>query len=663
MRRYSILAVLIVLLLAVGMQAQWKSLGPEGGDARALAYDPRNPDRVLLGTSAGQMFESRDAGRTWKPTSHFGKRDDYVLDHIVFDPSDPNTIYVAAWSVEETNGDLFRSTDGGRTWNAIEAMKGKSIRAFTLAEKNPKILVVGALDGVFRSIDRGSHWSKITPDNHPDLRNFESLALDRNDPNIIYAGTWHLPWKTTDGGKNWHNIKTGMIDDSDVFSIIIDRSNPQVVFASACSGIYRSDSAGERFSKVQGIPGSARRTRVLQQDPVNPQIVYAGTTEGLWKTVDGGRTFKRVSPPNFILNDVLIDPRNPSRVLIATDRGGVFLSEDAAGTFRASNTGFSHRQITSVVADGKDASTFYVSVVNDKEFGGVFTSRDGGQVWTQMSAGLGKLDVFDLKQSPDGTLVAATNRGMYRFSPQTRQWEPINSIVTVKSRPAPKAVRVKGKLVKPKPLAPVVTRTTLSRRALGLDLSGNTWLAATDAGLLRSTDRGKTWTGGPVGSESYFVSVAHDGGLAVGAGVRSIAISQDGGQQWELKSAPAYITRIYDVTVVKDNIWLATREGAFRSADQGRTWEHVIGGMPARNVFSIDHTQDGVMVATADANVVYVSRDSGRSWSASQKANHMLRRAITRNGRILAATAYNGLVVSEGSERANNSQWQVGGGN
>ena len=69
---------------------------------------------------------------------------------------------------------------------------------------------------------------------------------------------------------------------------------------------------------------------------MNPNVVYAGTTEGLWKTVDGGKIFKLISPPNFIVNDVMIDPRNASRVLVATDRNGVVASNDAGQTFRAS---------------------------------------------------------------------------------------------------------------------------------------------------------------------------------------------------------------------------------------------------------------------------------------------------------------------------------------
>jgi len=101
----------------------------------------------------------------------------------------------------------------------------------------------------------------------------ESIAIDPGDPRIIYAGTWHLPWKTTDGGQHWNSIKEGVIEDSDVFSIIVDPKEPKVVYASACSGIYKSENSGGRFKKVQGIPSTARRTRVLMQDPNHLETV------------------------------------------------------------------------------------------------------------------------------------------------------------------------------------------------------------------------------------------------------------------------------------------------------------------------------------------------------------------------------------------------------
>jgi photosystem II stability/assembly factor-like uncharacterized protein len=91
--------------------------------------------------------------------------------------------------------------------------------------------------------------------------------VDPGDADTVYVGTWHLPWKTADGGKTWHNIKQGLIVDSDVFSIIVDPEHPHTVYLSACSGIYKSENAGTLFRKIQGIPSEARRTRSLKQDP------------------------------------------------------------------------------------------------------------------------------------------------------------------------------------------------------------------------------------------------------------------------------------------------------------------------------------------------------------------------------------------------------------
>src|ERR1700676_3736338 len=93
------LLVLAVSLLSTALLASgpWQVLGPDGGDARSLAYDAHNPDHILLGTSAGQRFPSTDAGRTWSRLAPLGA--DYVVDHIAINPQDSNPIYVSAWSV------------------------------------------------------------------------------------------------------------------------------------------------------------------------------------------------------------------------------------------------------------------------------------------------------------------------------------------------------------------------------------------------------------------------------------------------------------------------------------------------------------------------------------------------------------------------------------
>lgn len=650
MLKRSLLCCALVFLISISAVAQWRSLGPYGGNARALTYDPSNPDHILLGSGAGALFESTDGGRHWKHFAHLGPGHELMLENIVFDPSHPATIYVGGWSIV-SGGGFFITRDGGRTWSEPAGLRGKSVQALALADSDPRMMIAGTLDGLYRSSDRGENWVRISPAGHPDLKEFESVAIDPHDPKIIYAGTWHLPWKTTDGGATWSSIKQGLIDDSDVFSIILDRANPQIVFASACSGIYKSENGGQLFHKVQGIPNTARRTRVLQQDPVAMNTVYAGTTEGLWKTTDGGKTFKLTSPPNFILNDVMVDPRNSKRVLIATDRGGVYASDDAGLTFHPSNDGFSQRQITSVVADPEHASDLYASVINDKEFGGVFRAHDG--TWSQVSEGLGGRDVFDL-QSTKGQLVAATNRGIYVFEASRQRWEPSSLIENHKAAPASQPVRSKkGKTPATKAQPPVTTRSAFGGRVMAIALGSRRWYAATDDGMLISENEGKSWSGGPVDGEKAFFAVSAHDQTAVAAAQRDLWYSTDETAHWLRQPVPTWVTRIYSVTVASDDsVWLSTREGALRltrSALGTGEWDHVLNGLPTREVTSI-RAEDGLLLASvAGSGTIYVSRNQGKSWVNEPAASFEITGAVMQGSTLYVSTRHNGVLARDAS--------------
>jgi photosystem II stability/assembly factor-like uncharacterized protein len=649
-----IIGLVLLVALAIPAFAQWAPVGPEGGDVRALAYDPKNPDRILLGTSAGQLFQSTDRGNTWSRYADLG-REDYVLDNIAFDPTDSKIVYIAAWTMDTVNdGDIFKSKDGGKSWSKLAAMRGKSVRALELAPSDPKILVAGALDGVWRSTDRGDSWQRISPAGHADIKNIESIAIDPRDANVIYAGTWHLPWKTADGGASWKNIKNGVIDDSDVFSIIIDHANPATVFASACSGIYRSETSGDLFRKITGIPSTARRTRVLMQDPVNPSVVYAGTTEGLWKSTDNGKTYTMVTPGKYIVNDVMIDPRNPQRILVATDRSGVIASEDGMRTFKASNAGFSHRQVYSIAVDRNDANTVYVGMINDKEWGGVFVSHNTGSSWSQLSEGLGGRDVFDITQAKSGALVAATNRGVYRLDANARQWTPINAVIREIPRPAPKALRVKGKLVTPKPLPPTIVKSQIENRVSAVETKGSKWWAATSNGLFATSNEGREWKGGAVLGQTEFVSVRSLGDVVVAATPRNLFLSSDSGATWQQTKAPYFLTRIYGAAISSDSkIWIATREGAYYSTDQGATWTHAMEGLPSKNVLRIDADGDRLLATAYGARSIFESRDNGHSWRMTPDTGLSIRTAALLHGKVIAASSYNGVLVQrDGNQRA-----------
>jgi photosystem II stability/assembly factor-like uncharacterized protein len=642
------IALMAVLLLtgATLVAQQWTPVGPYGGDVRSLAYDPQNPNRILLGTSAGQLFASNDGGASWSRLAHLGEGDDYVLDHIVFHPQD-GTLYVAAWSVEDNNGDLFRSRDGGKTWEALPGMHGKSIRSFAMASSDPQLLFVGTLDGVYRSNDGGLRWQRISPEQHAEIKNIESLAVDPKDPRVIYAGTWHLPWKTIDGGATWLPMKRGLIDDSDVFSIIVSHQSPAVVFVSACSGIYKSEDAGEQFHKVQGIPFSARRTRVLHQDPVDASVVYAGTTEGLWKTQDAGKTWKRVSAPNIIVNDVLVDPRRPGHVLLATDRSGVLVSENSGATWVASNRGFAHRQVASLLVDRNDSNVLYAGLINDKEFGGVFVSRDGGIRWEQHNSGLGSRDVFVLRHLASGELLAGTNNGMFALRPGDGVWRSAGTVLS-----EPKSVTVKVKNSKRTRTVMTVERSEIKARIFEIDQTGAKIYTATSAGLYVSDDGGRTWRGGPVLGNEDIITVRATPQLLVAATHRKLLASVNGGADWYEAKVPDYVTALRGVTVDGDNtIWLATREGAFRSNDGGDKWEHVLAGLPHKNLLTIafDEESRRLMATAVGSRDLFESTDSGRSWHRTA-AGFTLRSVVVVHGRLLANTAYDGIVMQPTNE-------------
>ena len=645
--RKSLIVLCVGLFCASTLWAsQWTVLGPDGGDVRSLAYNPHNPDQIFLGTSTGSLFVSNDGGHSWSRFARLGS-DDYVLDHIAIDPRNAQTMFVSAWSVaNQQAGDLFRTRDGGKTWEALPGIRGKSIRAMAVAASDSKVLVAGALDGVYRSNDGGNSWERIS--NQSEIKNIESIAVDPRNPNVTYAGTWHLAWKTEDGGANWHHINKGMIDDSDVFSIIVDSKNPSVVFASACSGIYKSTTAGELFQKIQGIPFSARRTRVLKEDPSNPSIIYAGTTEGLWKTADQGKTWKRVSNPEIVVNDVLIDPRNSQRVLLATDRSGVMASDDGAQSFTASNHGYTHRYVTSILADQKDPNTIYAGVVNDREAGGVFYSRDGGTHWLQKSAGLDGRDVFSLKQTSSGALVTGTNRGVFMLERNASQWRPINTVLTEKSlmRPIKKGSK---RTVATK----TSTRSVLEARVNDIELAPDRWIAATSSGLFTSTDQGKTWKGGPVLGEQDFISVRASDDLLVAATRSGVVVSTDGGMTWKEARLTSYKPNVRNVTIAPDRqIFVASREGAFCSGDSGTTWQRVLAGLPDKDITSIsyDGSHKRLLATSGATGVIFESTNSGRSWQRGPDSGFPLRRISVVHGRFMAATPFDGVIIQPENE-------------
>jgi photosystem II stability/assembly factor-like uncharacterized protein len=582
-------AIMALALPGLAGAQSWIPVGPPGGDVRALAADPRDPRRIYLGTSDGLLYRSEDSGAHWRRLSPGFPRRGQSLDEIVVDPR--GVVLVGFWEVGGGGGGVARSTDDGNSFTVLKGMDGQSVRALAVAPSSPQILAAGTLSGVFRSVDGGQIWSRITPEDHPDLRNVGSLAFDLQDPDVLYAGTWHLPWKTVDAGLSWMPINAGMIDDSDVMTLTPDRWRPGTVYATACSGIYRSADAAARWTKVRGIPSSSRRTRAFAQSPDDQTRLWAGTTEGLWTSEDASATWKLITQKNLIVNAVLALPGGV--VLLGTEGAGVIRSTDGGRTFVASNEGFSARFVSKVLFD-RSGRRILAGVWGDRRHGGVFAAPGPRGPWTRLGEGLEGREVLSLGLM-GGQALAGTDDGVFVSDPETGAWSRIASVVDKVD------------------VHPRVTDL--------LALPPRTLIAATSKGVLRSGDGGRTWARPILGLADEISALAvspNDINVVVAATRLGFFRSADGGVAWQQVS-PGFGFPAHAISFMPadDRVLLATTGGGlFRSDDQGNTWARVTGGIPYSDITGLAIHPDGHTIYASDFTWggIFRSVDSGKTW-------------------------------------------------
>jgi photosystem II stability/assembly factor-like uncharacterized protein len=567
---------------------RWFPTGPFGGDAEIVRVVPKVKGLVLAAARNGLIYSSVNGGALWRGIS-FPAQFGGVLHALEVDPRSASTWYVGMESESSWLSGVYKTTDGGATWNLLPETKTIPVWSLALYPGDPDTIAAGTGKGVYLSRDAGAHWTHISPPDDPEIRPVVSLAFDPARATTIYAGTTHLPWRTVDGGKTWHSIHEGMIDDSDVFSIQVDAKRPARVFASACSGVYSSQNEAEKWVHLD-TPKGAFRTHFVALDPRAADVVFAGTTGGLLRSADSGHAWRTVSAES--IKSIAFDPWVPGRIFFASPTAGLMISTDGGLTLHPSNFGFTNRNFTALTGSKLD---LYTSSVFEASSGGLYRSETMGLRWDRTGTP-GDDQILAMSAAPDQplTIFAATYHGLLASEDGGKTWKP---------RKGPPADRI----------------------AAVIAFSNKNVLAGTSSGIFRTLD-GATWI--QSGIEGV-VSLHRSGPNMISALTAQGALaSGDNGATWQ-KCGPAdRATAFYAVDFDSANASLAlaaTSTGLFRSTDGCRTWSAVSSttdrsandrsGLRAETagIVVFHPTRSGEAYAS-QAGRVFRSTDGGQRW-------------------------------------------------
>jgi len=220
----------------------WIEAGLPGLEVKTILV--QSASTVLAGALDGGLQKTTDGGAKWIDT---GAGEKYI-NALAADPSRPSLVYAAVGS------GLLKSVDGGTTW-AKTNLPASLARAVTVQPKNPDTLYVGVAGGrMYKSTDGGQNWKAIN--NPQQIYVVNHLVATES---AVYAATGIGVLKSTDGGENWTPINSGLPthpsnNDNDVRSIGVDPSNPSVLYVGTFgAGVFKTTSGGEKWEAAGSL--------------------------------------------------------------------------------------------------------------------------------------------------------------------------------------------------------------------------------------------------------------------------------------------------------------------------------------------------------------------------------------------------------------------------
>ena len=393
-----------------------RQIGPAvmSGRINDLEVHPTNNRIVYAGTAGGGVWKSNDGGTTFNPIF-----DDYCqsIGAVSLDPNNPdNVIYVGTGETWPRNsvsvGDgLYKSVDGGSNWTKMGFEKSERIANIIVNPKNSKEIYVGVLGalwgdseerGVYKTTDGGITWDKIL---YTDQRTgCADLAMDPEDPNILYASMWEFRrtgwsfesggknsalYKSVDGGATWNKIHNGFPEGRlGRLAIAVSRSNPSVLYTvieaekNEKKGLYRSDDAGASWNQLNNDFGITVRPFYFSRIVVDPRnedvVVKAGLNGSISR--DGGKTFKDLGYMHSDIHDIAFDIHDSDRMYAGTD-GGVYRSWNGGTTME--------------IVENLPLSQFYHISVDDAEPYNIYGGLQDNGSWYGPSSAIGGIKAKD----------------------------------------------------------------------------------------------------------------------------------------------------------------------------------------------------------------------------------------------------------------------------
>ncbi|MCU0433613.1 MAG: T9SS type A sorting domain-containing protein [Bacteroidia bacterium] len=542
---------------------------PGNGRLTAMAIHPSNTNIIYVGSPGGGLWKSTNAGGSWLPLTDYNSLWMHIYS-LAIDPANQNIIYAGTGN---SANQVIKSTDGGANWTVLGSGPTGEIRRILIHPSNSSIVFAAASNGVFRSTNGGTSWAQV----HTLMK--EDMEFKPGDPNTMYASGTGSIIRSLDNGVTWTTLTSAQgITNTGRSMIGVSAANPSVVYIVQASGsifgrLYYSTNSGASF--VTQISGSAG---------VNNFFGY--NADG---SDTGGQAWYDMA--------ISVSPTNASLVHIAgiicfksTNNGVSFTA--TTEWFAPNATGYNHADIHGLEYVG---STLYS--LSD---GGIFRSTDNADNWTDISNGLGIMQLYRIASSPTNTTVwtggAQDNGSTASQSTGTLvSWlgadgmeglvSPTNSVNIWGTSQNGQLYRSTNGGNSRSNLATVPGGPWVT--PLVMHPTNETIIFAGGSGVYKSTNSGSTFSliSGSITNTISDIAVASSNANYIYAcSGSSLYVSINGGTSWTTYSITS-AGSISDICVSPSNpakIWIATTGGKVRvSTNSGSTFTDITGTLPA----------------------------------------------------------------------------------